>query len=187
MKYLKILLCLGFIVFFGASAEALYIHQGIHGMKWGSSIADYDDLTKVHEKNQAAFYVKSKIRYLTDDQQVARVTYGFYRNLLYAAFIRLRTVDQFSHLAQKFSENYGESKITYEDTGRQVIYRWKVADLKIKLKMKNSLNEYKLAFYYAPLTDSLNQDQLEQLPAQAYGPAPSKEADSVKSVPLLDY
>jgi hypothetical protein len=187
MIHFRILLSLGFIVLFGASAEALYIHQGIHGMKWGSSISDHDDLTKVHEKNQAAFYVKSKILYHTANQQVSRVSYGFYRNHLYAAFVKLRSVDQFSHLAQKFSENYGESKVTYEDAGRQVIYRWKVADVKIKLKMKNSLNEYKLAFYYSPLADSLNQGQLEQAPANTYGPAPSKEADSFKSIPLLDY
>jgi hypothetical protein len=50
-----------------------------------------------------------------------------------------------------------------------------------------AIREYKLAFYYSPLADSLNREQLEQLPAQAYGPDPPKKADAVKSVPLLDY
>jgi hypothetical protein len=40
MIYFRILLSFGFIVLFGASAETFYIHQGIHGMKWGASIAD---------------------------------------------------------------------------------------------------------------------------------------------------
>jgi hypothetical protein len=80
MIYFRILLSFGFIVLFGASAEAFYIHQGIHGMKWGASIADYHDLTKVHEKKPAAFYVKTSIRYHTADRQVARISYGFYRN-----------------------------------------------------------------------------------------------------------
>ena len=96
MIHFRILLSFGFIILFGASAEALFIHQGIHGMKWGGSISDFDPLTKVHQKKQAAFY-------------------------------------------------------------------------------------------YSPLADSLNQEQLEQIPAKAYGPDPSKAADSVKSVPLLDY
>ena len=187
MIYFRILLSLGFIVLFGASAEAFYINQGIHGMKWGDSIADYHDLTKVHEKKPAAFYVKTNIRYHTADQQVARVSYGFYRNHLYAAFIKLRSAGQFSQLARKFSAKHGKAKITYEDAGRQLVYRWKVADVKIKLKMKDSIREYKLAFYYSPLADSLNREQLEQLPAEAYGPDPSKEADAVKSVPLIDY
>jgi hypothetical protein len=187
MTYFRILLSVGLIILLGASAEAFYIHQGIHGMKWGGSISDYDQLTKVHEKKQAAFYVKTNALYHTANQRVSRVSYGFYRNQLYAAFIKLSSADQFSHLARMFSEKHGKPKVTYEDVGRQVIYRWKVADVKIKLKMKNSLNEYKLAFYYSPLADSLNQEQLEQIPAKAYGPAPSKAADSVKSVPLLDY
>ncbi len=96
MIHVRILLCFGFIILFGLSAEAFFIHQGIHGMKWGGSISDYDQLTKVYQKKQASFY-------------------------------------------------------------------------------------------YSPLADSLNQEQLEQIPAKAYGPDPSKEADSVKSVPLLDY
>jgi hypothetical protein len=187
MNYYRILLSFGFIILFGASAEAFYIHQGIHGMKWGGPISDYRELTIVHEKGQAAFYVKSNRFYHTANQRIPRVSYGFYRNQLFAAFIKLRSADQFSHLAQKFSEKHGEPKVTYEDAGRQVIYRWKVADVKIKLKIKNSINEYKLAFYYSPLADSLNQEQLEQLPASAYGPEPSKETDFGKSVPLLDY
>jgi hypothetical protein len=187
MIHVRILLSFGLIILFGASAEAFFIHQGIHGMKWGGSVSDYEQLTKVHQKGQAAFYVKTNMLYHTGNQRIARVSYGFYRKQLYAAFIKLRSADQFSHLAQKFSEKHGEPKITYEDVGRQIIYRWKVADVKIKLKMKNSIREYKLAFYYSPLADSLNQEQLEQIPAKAYGPDPSKEADSVKSVPLLDY
>jgi len=187
MFHFRILLSFGFIILFIASAEAFYIHQGIHGMKWGGSFSDYHELTKVYEKGQAAFYVKTNRLYHTADQQVPRVSYGFYRNQLYAAFIKLRSTDQFSHLAQKFSEKHGEPKVTYEDAGRQVIYRWKVADVKIKLKMKNSINEFKLAFYYSPLADRLNREQLEQLPASAYGPDPPEESDAVRSVPLLDY
>jgi len=187
MKYIVILLSFGLFVPAGLAADSLYIHQGIHGMKWGSLISDYDRLTKVHEKHQAAFYAKSNMLYHTANQQVARVSYGFYRNQLYAAFIKLASADQFSHLAQKFTEVHGEPKVTYEDTGRQVIYRWRVQEVNIKLKMKESGKEYKLAFYFSPLADSLNQEQLEQIPAKVYGPPPAKDADVTRSVPLLDY
>ena len=187
MKYCIILFGVGLIVSIGLSADSLYIHQGIHGMKWGSLISDYDGLTKVHEKHQAAFYAKSNMLYHTANQQVSRVSYGFYRNQLYAAFIKLASADQFSHLAQKFTGVHGEPRVTYEDAGRQVIYRWRVQEVKIKLKMKESGKEYKLAFYYSPLADSLNQEQLEQIPAKAYGPPPAKDADVTRSVPLLDY
>ena len=134
MNYFRILLSVGLIILFSASAEAFYIHQGIHGMKWGGSVSDYDTLTQVHQKGQAAFYVKTNRLYHAANQRVPRVSYGFYRNQLYAAFIKLRSADQFSHLAQQFSEKHGEPKISFEDAGRQVIYRWKVSDVKIKLK-----------------------------------------------------
>jgi len=187
MKYAIILLSIWFMVLPGTTAEALYIHQGIHGMQWGGSVSDYHELTQVHQKGRAAFYVKTNRLYHAANQPIPRVSYGFYRNQLYAAFIKLRSAEQFSHLAQKFSEKHGEPKISYEDAGRQVIYRWKVSDVKIKLKIKNSINEFKLAFYYSPLSDSLNREQLEQLPDDAYGPDPLNETESATSVPLLDY
>jgi len=187
MAYGRILLVFVIMTSLGLAAEALYIHQGIHGLKWGGPISDDHGLTKVYAKGQAAFYVKADVRYYTGRQQVTRVSYGYYRDQLYAAFIKLRSADQFSELARIFSDKHGKPRITYEDAGRQLVYRWKVADVKIKLKMKDSISEYKLAFYYSPLADRLNREQLEQLPVGAYGPDPPAAADAAKSVPLLDY
>jgi hypothetical protein len=93
MKYIVILLIFGFFVTLCSAADSLYIHEGIHGMKWGSLISDYDGLTKVHEKYQAAFYAKSNMLYNTANQQVFRVSYGFYRIQLYAASIKLASAD----------------------------------------------------------------------------------------------
>jgi len=156
-------------------------------MKWGSYISEYDELTEVHETNQAAFYVNSHMRYRTAKQPVPRVTYGFYRNQFYAVFIRLGSPDQFSHLQRRFSKNHGKPKITYNAAGGQTVYRWIVDDVKIKLKMKESIGEYKLAFYYSPLAAKLNQAQLEQIASETYGPPPSEEDKMDKSAPLLEY
>lgn len=51
---------------------------------------------------------------------------------------------------------------------------------------KESTREFKLAIYYAPLAASLNQEQLESIPSDAYDKAPSKKDTTVKSAPLLD-
>ena len=187
MNYIKFLLGIGFVLFWVASAQALYIHQGIHGMKWGGSVSDYERMVKVHQNNLAVFYVKSNTRYYAANQRVSRVSYGFYRDRLYAAFIKLRSGDQLLKLAQTFTEKHGKPKVTHEDAGKRIVYRWKVENVKIKLKLKESVGAYKLAFYYAPLADRLNQEQLDQIPAKAYGPAPSDETDAVEAVPLVDY
>ncbi len=187
MKYFKILLGMGIILLWGAAARALYIHQGIHGMKWGGSIHNYERMVKVHQNNLAKFYIKEGTRYYAADQPVSRVSYGFYRDQLYAAFIKLRSADQFSKLAEIFSEKHGTPRVSYEDEGKQIVFRWKVENIKIKLKMKDSIGMYKLAFYYSTLSDQLNQEQLDQIPVQAYGPAPPEDRDAVEILPLVEY
>ena len=187
MKKFKILLGMGLFLLWGASAQALYIDKGIHGMKWGGSIYDYDGMVKVHQNNVAKFYVKAGRQYVAADQRVSRVSYGFYRDQLYAALIKLRSADQFVKLAQIFSKKHGTPRVSFEDAGKQIVYRWKVENIKIKLKMKDSIGLYKLAFYYSPLSDQLNQEQLDQIPDQAYGPALSDEREAVEVFPLIEY
>ena len=187
MNHFRIFFGLCLVILFCSSVAAYDIQQGIHGMQWGSSISEYDDLIQVHENNQAAYYVNTQRLFHTAGQPISRVSYGFYRGRFYAAFIKLRSQNQFSRLSQKFKEKYGNPKISYHDAGKQMVYRWKVADVKIKLKMRESAGAYKLAFYYAPLSAKLTRDQLEQIPAKAYGPAPSNEDKNIQSAPLLDY
>ena len=184
MKHFKVLMLISFVFGFYTSAEAFYIQKGIHGMKWGSSISEYDEITKVHEIQHAKFYVNSYTRYKTARQPVPRVSYGFYRDQFYAAFIRLRSPDQFAHLRRQFSKNHGKPKVTYNTASGQTVYRWIVEQVKIKMKMRESIGEYKLAFYFSPLATKLNRELLEQIPTEAYGPAP---AEGAKSAPLLEY
>ena len=186
MNYYRILTILGLILCFGTPAAASNIQQGIHGMKWGSSISEYDELTKVHEANQAAYYGNSNMVYQTANQPVPGVFYGFYRDQLFAVFIKLRSPDQFSQLERQFTIKHGKPKTTYYPKTRQTVHRWKDADVKIKLKMKESTREFKLAIYYAPLAASLNQEQLDSIPSDAYDNTPSKKDTTVKSAPLLD-
>jgi hypothetical protein len=181
------LLAIGIILFWSAAAQALYIAKGIHGMKWGDSISNYERMVEVHHDNLSKFYVKSGTFYYAANERVSRVSYGFYRDQLYAAFIKLRSANQFSKLAQTFSDKHGTPRVSYEDAGKQIIFRWKVDKIKIKLKMKDSIGMYKLAFYYSPLAEQLNQAQLDQIPLQAYGPEPSDGHDPAQTLPLIEY
>ena len=156
-------------------------------MNWGSSISEYDELAKVHETGQTAFYVNSNMSYQTANQPIPAVFYGFYKNQLFAVLIKLRSPDQFSHLERQFSTKHGKPKTDYIAANRQTVYRWKDADVKIKLKLKESPAEYKLAIYYSPLAAKLNQEQLEQIPDGALESTPLKTGETVKSAPFLDY
>ena len=76
---------------------------------------------------------------------------------------------------------------TYYPESSQTVHRWKEADVKIKLKMKEAAGEYKLAIYYAPLPAKLNREQLENIPPEAYDKMSPEKAAAPKTAPLLDY
>ena len=156
-------------------------------MKWGSSISKYDELTKVHELGYAAYYANSNMLYQTANQPVPGVFYGFYKDQFFAVFIKLRSPNQFSHLERQFSVKHGPPKATHISDSQQTVYRWKDNRLKIKLKMKESPGEYKLAIYYSPLAAKLNQEKLEQIPAEAYVRPHSDKDKGVKTSHLLDF
>jgi len=187
MKYFGIMISFLLIVWSGTPAAASDIQQGIHGMKWGSSISEYDELTKVHEANQAAYYANSNMIYHSANQPIPGVFYGFRRDQLFAVFIKLRSPDQFSQLERQFTTKHGKPKTTYYPETRRTVHRWKDADVKIKLKMKESTQEFKMAIYYAPLAAGLNQEQLESIPSDAYEKVPSRQDTTVSAKPLLDY
>ena len=145
MKYRKLLLSYCLILIFCTTAAAYDIQKGIHGMNWGSSKSEYDELAKVHQTGQATFYVNSNMSYQTAKQPVPGVFYGFYMDQLFAVFIKLRSPDQFSHLERQFRAKHGKPKTDNNAESGQTVYRWKDGDVKIKLKMRESPSEYKLA------------------------------------------
>jgi hypothetical protein len=187
MNYYRIIISLLLILGWGAPVTASDIQQGIHGMKWGSAISEHTELTKVHEVKQAAYYANSNMVYQTANQPIPGVFYGFYRDKFFAVFIKLRSPDQFSKLERQFSSKHGKPKTTYYPESKQTVYRWKDADVKIKLKMKESTREYKLAIYYAPLTSQWNQESLESVSSEVYDKSVAPKDKNAKSAPLLDY
>ena len=174
-------------IMFCTSAAAFNLQQGIHGMKWGSSITEYSELTKVHESNQAAYYANSNMFYRSANQPVPGVFYGFFKEQFFAVFIKLRSPAQFSHLERQFRTRHGAPKTTYIASNQQKIYRWVDRNLKIKLKMKESAAEYKLAIYYLPLAAKLNEEQLERMPSEVFDRMPSNKDSAAKSSPLFGF
>jgi len=187
MNLLKISIAFSLVVVFCSSVAAYDIQEGLHGMRWGNSISNYKDLTRVKELNQTAYYTNSSTVYETANQTVPAVFYGFYVDHFFAVFIKLRSPDQFSHLEREFRKKYGEPKTTYNTSNRLTVHRWREGNVIIKLKLRESPVEYKLAMYYHPLAAKLNQEQLESAAPDAPGMAPATDDQSVKPTPLIEY
>ena len=187
MHHIKVFLASSILIVFCTSAVAYDLQEGIHGMQWGSSIAKYKDLTRVKELNQAAYYSNASMLYETANQPVPAVFYGFYADHFFAVFIKLRSPDQFSHLERQFRKKYGEPKTTRNESNRLTVHRWKEGNVSIKLKLRESPVEYKMAMYYLPLATKLNPEQLENAAPEAGGMAHTAEDQSVEPAPLIEY
>jgi hypothetical protein len=181
----KALVLAGILIGFAAVAypSAYDLQQGIHGMKWGSSVSQYDFLTKISQKHDAVYYVNSNWAYQVANQPIPGVFYGFYNDRFFVVFISLASPNQFVQLKRDFTAKYGEPKVSVEGDGTQTVYRWITGDVKIKLKIRESEAEYKMAFYYEPLSSALNEEILEQTQLEA----PVTDAQESKPVPLLGF
>ncbi len=170
-----------------SQASADDLNQEFHGMKWGSSVATRSKLVKVHDHAPAAYYTNSDIAYQVSGTQISSVVYGFYNDQLYAAFIKLNTPVQFSNLKRHFSTRYGEPTTTHPRDDGLIVYRWKKHDIKIKLKLRKSTNDMKLAFYYAPLADKLNQELLDPTQMDSWSVPEAGKGKPKKEAPLLPF
>ena len=112
-----------------------------------------------------------------------------YKNVLspadFAVFVRLRSLDQFSKLKQAFETKYGDAKSSYSSQSKQQVYRWRDGDVKIKLKMIETMGQFKMACYYSPLSTQLNEKRLEDIPPDLYKLIAPKEGETAKVAPLL--
>jgi hypothetical protein len=187
MMHFRILICCAILSAFCTTAMAYDLQQGLHGMKWGSSITVYPDLSEVKTSDQAVYYTDASMSYQVVQRPVPAVYYGFYRKKFFAVFIKLRSPDQFVHLKDQFSTKYGPPKHTYYESTKQTVYRWKDANVKIKMKMIESRADYKLAIYNTPLAAALNEERLENIASETFQSTPAKEGEPTKTAPLFNF
>jgi len=167
-----------------STAHAAVLQSGIHGMTWGGHADSYPRLEKVREAGDVSYYADRKMGYHAVGQPVSAVIYGFYRDQLFAAYIKLSSPNQAYYLKKHFSTEYGSAKVTAVDSSAQTIYRWGDEKVKIKLKVNEAGDEIKLGIYYQPLSTELNQAQAEDGPSDEIGPSLSNDKTD-KSIPLF--
>ena len=172
------------LFYLSAVGSAFDLQKGIHGMKWNSSVSAYSDLTRVKVLGQASYYANSQMIYETANQAVPAVYYGFYQDRFFAVFIKLRSPNQFSHLERQFTKKYGAPKIT-RNASALTVHRWRDKAVDIKLKMRESPAEYKMAVYYRPLASWFNQEHLENATPEAPPSGSSSSEPASNPAPLI--
>jgi hypothetical protein len=162
MKSYRYLIPAILMILICAPAQAEEFGNGIHGMQWASPITEHPDLLKIRETKSISYYVDADTIYQLGDVQVDRVVYGFFEGKLFAGFINLSTPLQLVNLKRHFENRYGPPKISSSDDQHVTVYRWKTDRIKIKLKMREAKNEAKMAIYYTPLADRIDETEVEK-------------------------
>ena len=185
MRYFKFIFSCWLLMMLCTAAMADDFQQGMHRMKWGSSVSENGGLKKVHETDLVSYYARPNTIYQISNQLVPAVFYGFYNDKFFAVFIKLRSYRQFFNLKQSFDTGYGNAKSSFSTQSKQQVYRWNDGDVKIKLKMIEAKGQYKMAFYYSPLSTKLNEERMENIPPGLYRLIAPKEGESAKALPLM--
>ena len=108
--------------------------------------------------------------------------YGAYKGEFFAAYIRLDSVELFDQINSYMNSKYGLSVVKVR-SGQQV-HKWKYEKIKIKLKGGYDGKKMKLAFYFTPLSNKLNEGQHEE-DEESIQVLPVKKNKKYPAIPLL--
>ncbi len=172
-----------------ASTDTFELEKGFHGYPWGVTPDNLEGFRKIGTKNNADFYVCPCVTYLIEDISVPRAVYGFVNNKLYGVFLDIEKQEAFDKLLAYITKQYGDPELKKESS--QIVHRWKVGEVKIKLKDDLAAGTRKLSFYYTPLSS-----QVELSPFHKTDPedepkpmswTPPQERQKPVNIPLLSF
>lgn len=150
-----------FSIFSTAGLYAADFKDGFFGTAWGTGVDQLQGFTKVAEDQDVSYYVNSTKQFKIFNTIVPYVLYGFYKQQFFAVFINIDSIVNYSKIKKYINDQYGPPDISMDTKRNQKTYTWKQKKVKIKLKSYETLNNMKLAFYYAPISRTLNEERLE--------------------------
>lgn len=139
------------------------IHDEILGIRWGTEIFELKNFSKLWQKDTLSFYVKPGVNHTIYGSKIPNVVYGFYLDKFFAVYALIDDPTVFARLKNHLMNTYGDPKATQSMKSEQRILSWKVQNIKIKLKHDQPDGKMKLAFYYLPLSTTVNESQQEKL------------------------
>jgi hypothetical protein len=149
-----------FIILAGPSIYAADIDDGFSGLKWGTNLSAIDNLSELSQKGNVGYYFRHNEIGLIYNANVGRVIYGFYGDKFFAVYFRIKSRKDFDKIKEFMTSDYGTPRAQLRVN--QTIYIWEHKKIKIKMKLHEKNGHQKLAYYYTPLSNKLNESQLEE-------------------------
>lgn len=168
-------------------AGAADLKTGFMGIPWASPSAQQEGLTQLYERKNVAYYTQPHIVYTINEIPVPNVVYGFYEDQFFAVYIDLESEDLSGKFREYLNSQYGNPDKSYSMKTGETVYKWKQGEVKIKLKTNEENYRIKLNFYYAPLSQKVNEEQMEKLHSKSLEFFPIKKDEKPEMMPLLRF
>jgi hypothetical protein len=110
-----------------------------------------------------------------------------YAKRLFAVYAQIDSLEVYARIKNDLQSHYGIPKVVYGATGQPKVYRWKSGQIKIKLKTDDSLRKIKVAFYYTPLSDKVNEAGEEKYRESEIKFLPIERDKEPQRLPLLEF
>ena len=180
-----IVLTIGFI--FTNTLHADDLQTGFLGLAWGTDLSKVDGFKKAVTKDDVSYYKNPNKAYTIDNLTVRDVVYGVYIRQFFAVYIHADALESYGKIKQYLTAKYGEpNKRSMTVANEQRIFSWKDKKVKIKLKYYVVDGKLKLAFYYKPISNMLNEAQHEEFINQKYQFLPLDKKPT-SGIPLLRF
>jgi len=183
----RLIVIIGAVFLLQTPLWAAHLTEGFSGIKWGTSVETLSNFKEIGSRGEIGYYVNPDVLHTIGGFEVPQVIYGFYAKRLFAVYAQIDSLEVYARIKNEFQSHYGIPKVVYGATGQPEIYRWKSGQIKIKLKTDDSLSKIRVAVYYTPLSDKVNEASEEKYRESEFEFLPIERGKEPLRLPLLDF
>jgi hypothetical protein len=183
----RLIVMVGAVFLLQSPLWAAHLTEGFSGIKWGTSVETLRHFKEVGSRGEIGYYVNPNVLHTIGGVEVPQVIYGFYAKHLFAVYAQIDSLEVYARIKNDLQSHYGIPNVAYGATGQPEVYRWKSGQIKIKLKSDDSLRKIKVAVYYTPLSDKVNEAGEEKYRESEFKFLPIERDKEPLRLPLLDF
>lgn len=137
------------------------LRQGFLGTKWKSDISNLKGFIKISARGLVDYYRNPHKVFTLNEIYIPDVIYGFYESRFFAVYINIESPEAFGRIKDYMIAKYGDPRESFTLKNDLRVYNWMYQTIKMKLKLNEKIGSMKLAFYYLPLSQKVNEAQEE--------------------------
>lgn len=169
------------------TATGADLSDGFLDLKWGQDKSQLTGYTEIYAKEPVRYYTNPGVSHMILGKPVPNLVYGFYEDRFFAVYMNIEDYEHYVELKRYITSKYGQPNMSQSARSQQKVYKWKHQQIKIKLKIRESDETMKIAFYYKPLARRVNLAQQEEWENQSPRWFPIEKDKKPKMIPLLEF